>query len=55
MLNKTKRRVALILTVLSIGFMGGMENSDAMGLGYLSIAFMFLALFIILTIPPSER
>ena len=53
--NRRKRSIALVLVVLAIGFMGGMENSDGLGLGYLSMAFMFLALFIILTIPPNER
>ena len=53
--TRRKYRIALTLSVISIGLMGGMENSDGFGLGYLSVAIMFLVLFIILSIPPNER
>ena len=52
--TRTKKRCILPLIILSIGFMGGMENTGNLLLGFLSILLMFNALVLILSIQEHE-
>ena len=52
--TRTKKCCILPLIILSIGFMGGMENTGNLLLGFLSILLMLNALVLILSIQEHE-